>query len=98
MLLQALCPIRSHLWMETLITVRKRPYAVKNGDFFVPRDLEIDNWLWKTTGHIYIATLNFSWIQTEVTVPKYPNLDKICFVMCDLDLWHAILHRHPFGR
>ena len=36
MLLQALCIIRSHQWIQTGITVRKRSILVKIGEFFCP--------------------------------------------------------------
>ena len=31
------------------------------------------------------------WIQTGVTVRKHPNWGKICFDLCDLDLWPLTL-------
>ena len=36
---------QSHRWIQTGVTVRKRPIRVKIGDFFVPDDLEI----WRMT-------------------------------------------------
>ena len=61
---------------------------------FVPCDLEI--W-WMTLKNkraplLYYFKLCASfhrhwWIQTGVTVRKRPNWDKICFDLCDLDLW-----------
>ena len=46
---------RSHWWIQTGDTVRKRPIWVKFDDL-EPCDLEICGWTWKTKGHLFYAT------------------------------------------
>ena len=43
---------RSHWWIQTGVTVRKRPIWVKFDDFFSRVTLKFDGWLWKTIGHL----------------------------------------------
>ena len=50
---------RSHWWIQTGVTVRKRPIWVKIGDFLSPVTLKFDGWLWKTIGHLFYTTLRF---------------------------------------
>ena len=52
-----LCAIfHSNRWIQTGITVRKRPIWVKFDDFKSRVTLKFDVWHWKTIGHIYYAT------------------------------------------
>ena len=67
----------SHLWIQNVVTVRKRQIWVKIRDFFVPCDLEI--W-WMTLKNNSAPLLSYVklcasfhshwWIQTGVTVRK----------------------------
>ena len=50
---------RSHRWIQTAITVRKRPIWVKIDDFFNRVTLQFDVWPWKTIKHLFYATLSF---------------------------------------
>ena len=50
---------RSHRWIQTGVTVRKRPIWVKIDDFFSRVTLQFDVWPWKTIGHLFYATLSF---------------------------------------
>ena len=43
---------RSHWWIQTGVTVRKRPIWVKFDDFFSRVTLKFDGWPWKTIGHL----------------------------------------------
>ena len=43
----------SHQWIQTRVTVRKRPIWVKIVDLFSRVTLKCDGWLWKTIGHIF---------------------------------------------
>ena len=43
-------------WIQTGVTVRKRPIWVKFDDFYSCVTLEFDGWPWKTIGHLYYAT------------------------------------------
>ena len=49
----------SHLWIQTGVTVRKRPIWVKIGNFSSPVTLKFDGWPWKIVGHIFYATSSF---------------------------------------
>ena len=46
----------SHRWIQTGVTVRKRPIWVKFDDFLSRVTLKFDIWPWKTIGHLYYAT------------------------------------------
>ena len=46
----------SHWWIQTGVTVRKRPIWVKFDDFFSRVNLKFDIWPWKAIGHLYCAT------------------------------------------
>ena len=43
----------SHWWIQTGVTVQKRPIWVKIDEFFSRVTLKIDGWPWKTTGHLF---------------------------------------------
>ena len=45
--------LRSHWWIQTGVTVRKRPIWVKFDDFFSCVTLKFNGWPWKTIGHIF---------------------------------------------
>ena len=50
----------SHRWIQTGVTVWKRPIRIKMGDFFLlPVTLKFDGWLWKTIGYLFYATSSF---------------------------------------
>ena len=84
MLLQALPIFRSHWWIQTGVTVRKRPIWVKFDNYFELCDLEI--W-WMTLKKnraplqcYFKLCASFGshlWIQTGVTVRKHPIWVKI---------------------
>ena len=43
----------SHQWIQTGITVWKRPMWVKINDFFLAMTWKFDGWPWKTIGHLF---------------------------------------------
>ena len=69
---------RSHWWIQSGVTVRKRPIWVKFDDFFSRVTLKFDGWPWKTIGHLLCyfklcaSFCSHWWIQTGVTVRKHP--------------------------
>ena len=77
-------PFRSHWWIQTWVTVQKRPIWVKFDDFFGPCDLEI--W-WMTLENnraplLYYIKLcasfqSHGWTQPGVTVRKHSIRVKI---------------------
>ena len=50
---------RSHWWIQTSITVRKRPIWVKFDNFKSRATLKFDGWPCKTIGHLFYATSSF---------------------------------------
>ena len=83
----------SHRWIQTGVTVRKRPIWAIISNFFVPCDLEI----WRMTFKTYWAPLlcyfkrcasfcSHMWIQTGVTVRKGLNW-VLNSVTLTFDLW-----------
>ena len=42
----------SHRWIQTGVTIRKRPISVKTGNFLSRVTLKFDGWPWKTIGHL----------------------------------------------
>ena len=84
---------RSHLWIETGVTVWKCPIPVKISNFLSGVTLKFDRWPWIRASllcHIKLSPSFYChmWIQTEVTVWKRLNL----VLTSDLDL----LHGHHF--
>ena len=49
----------SHWWIQTGVTVRKRPIWVKFDDFQRRVTLKFDGWPWKTIGHLSLATSSY---------------------------------------
>ena len=49
----------SHWWIQTRVTVRKRPIWVKIDEFFSRVSLQFDVWPCKTIGHLFYATSSF---------------------------------------
>ena len=50
---------RSHWWIQTGVTVWKRPIWVKFNVFKCCVTLQFDGWPWKTIGHLFYATSSF---------------------------------------
>ena len=48
-----------HQRIQTGVIVRKLPIWVKIDDFFSRVTLKFEVWHWKTTGHVFYATLSF---------------------------------------
>ena len=49
----------SHQWIQTGVTVRKRPILVKIDNFFSRVTLKFNGWPSKTMGHLFYATSSF---------------------------------------
>ena len=50
---------QSHQWIQTGVTVRKRSFPVKIGNFLSRVTLKFDGWPWKTIGHLFYVTSSF---------------------------------------
>ena len=94
---------RSHWWIQTGVTVRKRPIWVKFRRYLEPCDLEI----WRMTLQNNRAPLlcyfklcaafrSHWWIQTGVTVRKRPIWVKFRRYLepCDLEIWRMTLQNN----
>ena len=49
----------THWWIQTGVTVRKRPIWVKIDDLFSRVTFKLDRWPWKTKEHLFYATSTF---------------------------------------
>ena len=82
-----------HQWIQTGVTVWKRPIWVKLDNFFSCVTLQFDVWPWKTIGHLFYATSSF--VHHFVAIgefnlsysPETLNLGKIRRFLepCDLE-------------
>ena len=52
--------IRSHWWIQTGVTVRKRPIWVNINDFFSCVTLQFEVWPRKTIGHLFYSISSFA--------------------------------------
>ena len=84
---------RSHWWIQTGVTVRKRV----NQRVFSRVTLQFDVWTWKTIGHLFYSPkqhqalciisslyLNSNWSYS-------PETAKLAVELCDVDLWPLTL-------
>ena len=76
----------SHQWIQTGVTVRKRPILVKIDDFFSRVTLKFNGW--PSTRQIWGI-----WKLRPAYSPETPNLgqNRWCFVPCDLEIWWMTL-------
>ena len=49
----------THWWIQTGVTIRKRPIWVKIDDCFSRVTFILDRWPWKTIGHLFFAISSF---------------------------------------
>ena len=61
---------RSHWWIQTGVTVRKRLIWVQNRHFFIRVTFKLDRWPWKTIGHLFYDTLTHWGRVTHICVGK----------------------------
>ena len=92
---------RSHWWIQTWVTVPKRPIWVKIDDFFSRVTSKFDVWPRKTIGHLFYATSSFvhhfiaiGEFKLELS-PEPPNLGQIrrFFQPSDLEFWQMTLNK-----
>ena len=60
---------RTHWWIQTGVTVRKRPIWVKFNDFQSLVTLKFDRSPWKTIGHLFYTTSSF--VQYFIAIGKF---------------------------
>ena len=98
----------SHWWIQTGVTVRKRPICVKFGDFLSRVTLKFDGWPWKTIGHLFYATSSFVHHFVAICVFKLQlqsgnaqsGSNSAILELCDLEIWRMTLknNRAPLLR
>ena len=62
-------PFHSHWWVQTKVTVRKRPIWVKFDDFQSRVTLKFYGWPWKTKGHLFYGTSSF--VQHVIAIGEF---------------------------
>ena len=76
----------SHWWIQTGVTVRKRPIWVKLDDFLSRVTLKFDGWPRKTIGqHQALCIISSSYVNSNWSYS--PETAKLGYDLCDLDLW-----------
>ena len=90
---------RSHQWIQTRVTARKRPFASKSAIFLSRVTMEFGRWPWKTIEHLFLATSSF--VHHFITICGFklellsetPNLgqNRLFFAPCDLEIWWMTL-------
>ena len=87
------CKLCSRWWIQSRVTVRKRPIQAKIAVFF-PCNLEIKQMTSKPMWHFFSATssdvhyfIAICESKLKLCSGKSPYWGNICFDPCDLDLW-----------
>ena len=93
MLLQVCASFHNHKWIQTRVTVWKRPIWVKISNFWSRVTLKFDGWPWKNNRALLLCYFKLCasfhchmWIQTGVTVRKRLNW-VLTSVILTCDLW-----------
>ena len=86
---------RSHWWIQTGVTLRKRLIWVKIDDFFSRVTFKFDRWPSKAIRHLFYATSSF--VQHFAAIDEfklelqsgnaYFGLNRRFFEPCDLEIW-----------
>ena len=89
----------SHQWIQTGVTVRKRPILVKIDDFFSRVTLKFNGWPSKTIGHLFYATSTF--VQHFIAIGEFKlelqsgnaqsGSNSAILAPCDLEIWRMTL-------
>ena len=91
---------RSHWWIQTGVTVWKRPIWVQIDAFFSRVTLKFDGWPWKTIKHLFNAASSF--VHHFVAIGEFKlelqsgnaqsgSKSTIFFNPCDLAIWRMSL-------
>ena len=87
-------------WIQTGVTVWKRPIWVKIDDFWSHVTLKFDGWPWKTIEHLSYTTLSFVHhfkaigefkLEPQSGNAQFGSQLAIFFVPCDLEIWRMTL-------
>ena len=94
--------IHNHRWVQTRVTIPKRPIRINIGDFWTCVTLQFDGWPWKNNRAHFLcfcrhcaSFLNNRWIQTRVTVRKHQiwGQNRRILVPCDIEIWRMTLKK-----
>ena len=86
----------SHWWIQTGVTVRKRPIWVKFEEFLSRVTLKFGGWPWNTIGHLFNATSSFvhhfgaigdSKLEIQSGNAQFGSKSTICRVTLQFDVW-----------
>ena len=90
---------RSHWWIQTWVTVRKRPIWVKCDVFYSRVTLKFDGWPSKTIGHLFYATSSF--VHHFIPIGEFKlelqsgnaqsGSNSVILAPCDLEIWWMTL-------
>ena len=90
---------RTHWWIQTGVTVRKRPIWVKFDVFQSRVTLKFDGWPSKTIGHLFYATSSF--VQHFIAIGEFKlelqsgnaqsGSNSAILAPCDLEIWRMTL-------
>ena len=93
---------RSHWWIQTGVTVRKRLIWVKIEAFFSCVTLKFDGWPSKTIGHLFYVTSSF--VQHFVAIDEFKlelqsgnaqsGSNATLLEPCDLEIWRMTLKKN----
>ena len=92
-----------HRWIQTGVTVRKRSFRVKIGDFLSCVTLKFDGWPWKTIGHLFYNTLSFVQHFKPIGIFKLElqsenaQFGSKLVIFCKFDGWPWKSIRHIFS-
>ena len=92
----------SHWWIQTWVTVWKRPIWVKFDDFESRTTLKFDGWPCKTIGHLFYATSSFVYhfvpigdfkFELQSGNAQFGSQMRRFFEPCDLEIWRMTLNK-----
>ena len=85
---------RSHWWIQTGVTVRKRPIWVKFDDFLRRVTLKFDGWPRKTIGHLFmllqaLCIISYPFVNSNWSYsPETPNSGQIPMIFRAVRPWN----------
>ena len=84
-----------HMWIQTGVTVQKRPIWIKIEDFLSRVTLQFDVWPWKTIRHLFYVTSSF--VYHSITIGEFKlelqsgnaqfGSNRQFLELCDLGIW-----------
>ena len=97
LLFQALCVICSQLLIQTRVAVRNAQFGSKSAKCLSSATLKFDRWPWKTIRQPFSSISSYVYYFVAICKfkldydPETLKLGKMCFDLCDRDLWPLTL-------